>query len=240
MVIADDGNLLVSADYSQAELRTLAVLSGDEALIRVYEQGLDLHKEVAAYMYNVKPEDVTKEQRQTAKSVSFAIVYGGGAQVISGQLGVPISDGEKFVTAFYARFPTVKVWSENQFKTALDVGCIKSPSGRLRRFPFVPDSDIEEVRKQSINSPVQATASDAMLMSLILLDQRFRDRPDMYSDCRIIMPLHDSLLIEVPAHKAEQVCELVKRAMAYAPSKLLDVSRVPFLVDAKISKTWGE
>jgi len=230
---AAPGNTLVSIDYSQAELRVLAVMSDDPTLRKIYIEGQDLHAEVAKDMFGTY--DVSKDQRAIAKAVNFGIVYGAGGGLIAAQFGISPEEGQDYVNKWFSKFPRVGDWRKEQFDFAIEHGYVETLTHRKKRFPLITSDQFHEVTKRAVNTPIQGTASDCMLLALIQIDEWIGGFHGM-----IVLPLHDSIMFEIPT---EHIDEFIPRAVAVmeaAPAKLFDTKGIPFLCDAEYGQSWGD
>lgn len=225
---ASPGMVMIQADYSQAELRVAAVLSGDKNLQEIYYNGLDLHTEVATDSYGV---DFTKEQRVRAKAVNFGILYGQEEFSFSQQLHIPIEEARRIINAWWHRFPQVRVWVKEQHRTILRDGYLTTAVGRKRRFHLITDENKHHTLKEGVNCLVQSPASDLCLYSLIKLN----DVPWLHT----LLTVHDSILFETTPQYVEQAMSLIKKTMEGAASDLLGWN-FPFVVDLSTGDRWGE
>lgn len=210
-----DDELLV-ADYSQIELRLLAHLSDDEALIRFFQEDKDIHAATAAEVFGVNLAEVTPELRQRAKAVNFGIVYGISAFGLAEQLGIPGEEAQKYIDLYFERFPAVKKYRQKAIENAYREGYVTTLLGRRRSLPEL-HSHIYSVRnfgeRLAINTPLQGTAADIIKIAMVRLDQRFEK--DRFSS-RMVLQVHDELVFEVTPAEKETITELVRREMENA------------------------
>lgn len=228
---ASPGRVLMQADYSQAELRVAAVLSGDAALQQIYKDGIDLHSETAEEFYGPK---FTKEQRVNAKTINFRILYGGEAFGFSQQLAITEREAQKYINYFWNRFPQLHTWVKLTQKRTLRDGELVSPFGRKRRFHIVTPENRLHTLKEAVNFMIQSPAGDLTLWSLIHLWE--------VMDRKRAMPViegHDSLVFDVEKGYAKEFAQLCKRVMESASSLALDW-RLPFTVDIETGYRWGD
>jgi DNA polymerase-1 len=244
---APKGWYFMEADYSQIELRVIAMLSGDPTLRRVYLTGGDAHTKTASEISGVAPQLLTKEQRKKAKPVNFGFAYGMGegkfVDYARDNYDVHYSPEEAAAVRrrFFSTYARLPAWHERQRRLARRYGHVSSPIGRVRHLPDIYSSDrgvAGEAERQAINSPVQSFASDLMLMSLVLLDRRFR--PDT---ARIVGTVHDALLFEVRKRALEEVAPVIRETMEDM-SPLMDwfgcEVDVPIKVEITYGKYWGD
>ncbi len=233
--IAPEGYSLISADYSQIELRILASVSGDENLRKAFERGEDIHTKTACAIFGIKPEEVTHDHRRKAKVVNFGIVYGMSAYGLSQELGIDVHDAHKFITKYFETYPGVKKWIENTLSFARQNGYVRTLLGR-RRYVEGINSKNARVRqfeeRVAINMPIQGTAADMIKIAMINIDKRFeKESPKS----KIILQIHDELVFEVPDEEVDKVKEIISYEMENAlPLK------VPVKVDIGVGKNLYE
>ena len=225
---ASPGHVLIQADYSQAELRMAAVLSGDEGLSNIYYTGRDFHSETCTNFYG---PDFTKEQRVTAKTINFRILYGGEAYGFSQQLHISQSEAQEYIDWWWAQFPDVKKWVRKNHRKILQEGVLESATGRRRRFHLITDENRHHTLKEGINFLIQSPASDLCLWSLIQLNEV----PFLHT----LLTVHDSILFETPQVYVEESMHIIKKAMEGAASDLLGWG-FPFTIDMQTGQRWGE
>lgn len=230
---AAPGMKLVVADYSQIELRVLAHLSGDENLIKVFREGKDIHTQTAAWMFGLDLDQVRGEQRRAAKTINFGVLYGMSAHRLSNELAIPYAEAERFIERYFASYPRVRAWIEQVLADARQKGYVETMFGR-RRFVADLDSRIRSVReaaeRMAFNMPVQGTAADLMKLAMVKL------QPELEGlEAHLVLQVHDELLVEAPAHKAEQVAGVVREVMQKAWAL-----EVPLEVGTGIGENWLE
>jgi DNA polymerase-1 len=233
--VAERGCLLLSADYSQIELRVLAHLSKDQTLIDTFRRGEDVHDRTAREVFgplSILPPD---EQRRVSKMVNYALLYGKSAFTLAKDIGVSKTQAGEFIEAYFARYPSVRRFIDDTIARARETGMVRTLLGRLRRLPDLrsPNFPIRaEAERQAMNTPVQGSAADLIKKAMIDLHRELRRRG---LKSRLILQIHDELLLEVPENEAEEAKELVRRIMEGALA--LDV---PLVVDARLGTTWAE
>jgi DNA polymerase-1 len=209
--IAEEGHLLVALDYSQIELRVLAHLSGDENLIRVFREGKDIHTETAAWMFGVPPEGVDGAMRRAAKTVNFGVLYGMSAHRLSQELSIPYEEAAAFIERYFQSFPKVRAWIAKTLEEGRKKGYVETLFGRRR---YVPDLNArvksvrEAAERMAFNMPVQGTAADLMKLAMVKLFPRLRPL-----GVRILLQVHDELVLEAPKARAEEAAQLAKETM---------------------------
>lgn len=225
---ASPGHILIQADYSQAELRVAAVLSGDENLRGIYYNDLDLHTEIATEFYTAS---FTKEQRVRAKAVNFGILYGQEAYSFAQQHHIPQSEAEGLIKAWWRRFPEVRKWVRENHRKILRDGMLESATGRRRRFHLITDENRHHTLKEGVNFLVSSPASDLCLWSLIQLHE--------VPFLNILLTVHDSILFETKPEHVEESMQIIKETMEGAANELLGWS-FPFKADMTVGERWGE
>lgn len=235
--VASPGCVLVSADYSQIELRILAHLSGDERLIEAFRRGEDVHTAIAAVVSGLGPDSVSSDQRRQAKVINYGIVYGMGAQKLAQATGLTVPAAKQFIASYFAQFTRVKSYLERCIEDAETQGYVTTLLGRQRPVSFGAKSSgsttsFVNARNIAVNSPIQGSASDLIKLAMIAIDQ---EMPKVARDAKMLLQVHDELLFECPADQANSLVELVRSRMESA----LEL-RVPLVVDVGVGKTWLE
>ena len=231
--IPEDGYCFVDADYSQVELRILASLSGDENLIRAYRDSLDIHTLTAARVFHVEPEDVTPEMRRNAKAVNFGIVYGISAFGLGEDLSISRKEALDYINTYFATYPGVKSYLDRQVKEAKEKGYITTCFGRRRPVPELRSSNFMERsfgERVAMNSPIQGTAADIMKIAMNRVEEKLKG-----TGARIVLQVHDELLVEVPKQDADMVAGILKTEMEHAADL-----PVPLSVDVNTGADWNE
>ncbi len=233
--VAEPGNKLVSADYSQIELRIAAHLAKDKKMVQVFKQGQDIHTSTAAFIFDVAPDQVSPDQRRSAKEVNFGILYGMGAWGLSERTGLSRTEAQDFIDRYFKAYPKVAEWVEQTKAEAHSQGYVTTILGRRRNLPEV-NSGMAQVRaaaeRMAVNLPVQGTAADLMKMAMVSVAAKL---PSVSKQARMIMQVHDELVFEVPAAEVEQVARVVKHEMEQA----LELT-VPIVVEVKVGDNWSE
>ncbi|HUT01554.1 MAG TPA: DNA polymerase I [Phycisphaerae bacterium] len=233
--VAPPGCVLLSADYSQVELRVLAHLCGDETLAAAFRAGQDIHRAVAAEVFGVSPEDVTPEQRARAKTVNFGIIYGQTAFGLSISLRIPRRQAAEFISRYRSRFPKIDEFLGRCIRAAKGQGYVETIFGRRRRIPEIDARDPQHraaAERLAINSVVQGSAADLIKQAMVNIARRI-DREHRPS--RMLLQIHDELLFELPEGALEPEREMIVEEMAGAIK--LDV---PLNVDVGVGKNWME
>lgn len=240
--------VIVQFDYSQLELRILAVFSQDDNLIALYRSGADLHKAIAAEAFGVAIEQVTKDQRTASKKIQFGVVYQESARGLSEDLraeGINMSEDEcqKFIDKYFRRFPKVEKWIKDIKKYAKRNKLVKTLTGRIRHLPTVDSiekSIANEALRQAVNAPIQSTGSDCTLMSLILINKWLRETGKR---SRIMVTVHDSIVLDCPKDEVLEVSRKVKHIMenlAQYNEFYSFLGDVPIVSEMEIGYSYGE
>ena len=229
------GYIYVDADYSQIELRVLSHVAQDETLINSFKNGEDIHKQVASQVFNTPLEEVTKEQRSHAKAVNFGIVYGISDYGLSEQIGVPVKVAKQYIQNYFEKYPQIKKFEEEIIEKAKKEGYVDTLYGRRRYIPEINSSSYM-VRQFGIriatNTPIQGTAADIMKIAMINVYNRIKKEK---LKTKIVLQIHDELLLESPIEEKEQVKEILKTEMENA-IKLL----VPLTAEVSEANNWEE
>lgn len=234
--VAGPGNKLVSADYSQFELRLSAAMSHDEELIDMFNRDVDIHTATAAQVYRREPEDVTKQMRRTAKAVNFGILYGMSPHGLMVATGMTFEQAHNFIKEYMDfRKPLVGYLEELKTRARKD-GYVETLLGRRRPMPDIHSSNFavrSAAERAAINMPIQGTEADLMKMAMIKVDEVFREQE---VKCKQLLQIHDSILVECPEELAEETAATLKRVMEGIYPEL----PVKLTVDTSIGQNWGE
>jgi DNA polymerase-1 len=230
--VAEEGHVLVIADYSQIELRILAEVSEDPAFVGAFQRGEDLHRVTAATMYNVPMEEVTKEERSAAKRINFGLMYGRGARSLSAQLGTDEERGRQLIDEYFANYPKVQRFLQRTANRAVRDRTLRTLAGRVRKFGNIPVSDDRgALRREAMNFPIQGASADIAKLALGYIRQELRDL-----DARLINCIHDEFVVECAESEASEVSERTKVAMIQAGEDVL--KKVPVEVEVAVSREW--
>ena len=233
--VAPAGRLLVAADYSQIELRILAHLSGDEALIEVFRRGEDIHQATAAKIFGIDPGLVSPDQRRGAKTINFGILYGMGPFALAGQLGVSQAEAKEFIAAYFRRFPKIKGCLDGILEEARATGRTRTIFGRERPIPGLSDRNHavrSNAERMAMNAPFQGSAADLIKKAMVDLEGRLAETAPT---AHLLLQVHDELVLECDEADAEAVGALASRTMAGA-ARLA----VPLTVDVGSGRNWAE
>ena len=231
--VAKKGNLLVSADYSQFELRLAAVLANDKPLIETFEKDLDIHTKTASEVFGVPIDEVSKDQRRVAKIINFSVLYGVGAHNLSGTIGVGFYEAKKYIEEYFNAHKPIRELMDNTLKKAQDEGFVETFFGRRRPMPDIKSSNfmIREMAKRAAqNMPIQGTEADLMKRAMLAVDEKIV-KAGLGEQ---ILQIHDSILVEVSAENAKNVAEILKQQMENVVPEL----NVKLKVEVSIGKDW--
>jgi DNA polymerase-1 len=231
LFVASDGRVLLNADYSQAELRTIGKLSGDPEFRRVYREGIDFHALVAERFYG---PGFTKENRQTAKNINFGVAYLQTPETFQEKHDIPVEEARPFVKWWWEQFPAVREWTNNVGRQVVSVGEVVSPFGNKRRFPIITKENKNACIREGINFLPQNIAAWLCLFSLVELVSECD-----FSIAAVLLNVHDSLLFDVRTEHLCDVAHRVKTVMEAAPKRALGWDDFPFTVDLQIGPNWG-
>lgn len=229
--VAAPDHTFVGADYSQVELRVMAHLSGDEAFVTAFRAGRDIHRETAARIFGVEAEDVTPSMREQAKTINFATIYGQGPIALARQLDISRTQASEFIAGYFERFAGVAAYLDEMREVARRQGYVETLTGRRRYIPEIRSRNAG-IRgygeRTATNSPIQGSAADLIKVSMIRLHERLAG-----TDARMLLQVHDELLVEAPEADAEEIGRIVREEMEGAVE--LDV---PLRVDLGIGRNW--
>lgn len=226
-------NLILAADYSQIELRVLAHLSGDEALLRAFQQQEDIHTATAAEVFGCSPGEVTPEIRRRAKAVNFGIVYGISDYGLAQSLGIPREEAREYIARYFQRYPGVKRYLEETIARARETGYVTTILKRRRSLPelFSPNRNLRQFgERTAMNTPVQGSAADLIKLGMVAVDQELRQRK---LAAKMILQVHDELIFDVPQPEVPEVALIAKNCLENAYPL-----RVPLKVEIKIGPDW--
>ena len=224
----------MSADYSQIELRILAHLSGDEALIKAFNDGKDIHRFTAAEVLGKSQDEVTSEERSHAKAVNFGIIYGISDFGLSRDLGITRQEAKNYIELYFSRYPKVKEYMDNMVKEAHETGKVRTMFGRMRELPDINSRNFNRrsfAERTAMNTPIQGTAADIIKLAMnkvesILEDKKFKSR--------LLLQVHDELVLEVINDELDAIQTLLKETM----ESIVEL-HVPLIVDVHNAENWA-
>ena len=232
----DENHSILAADYSQIELRLLAHVSGDEALIAAFNDDIDIHTVTASKIFDVAPEDVTKEMRRKAKAVNFGLIYGQTRYGLASALGITPFEAQTFIDKYFKQYPKINTYITNTLIQAHEAGYVETIYGRKRYLGEELNSRNAKIRefaeRAAVNAPLQGSAADLIKMAMIELDKSLTEKN---LPAKMLLQVHDELVLEVRNDMLDEVQNVVVEAM-----ELSQPLRVPLKVDVKIGKTWKD
>ena len=224
----------MSADYSQIELRILAHLSGDEALIKAFNDDKDIHRFTAAEVLGKSQDEVTSEERSHAKAVNFGIIYGISDFGLSRDLGITRQEAKNYIELYFSRYPKVKEYMDNMVKEAHETGKVRTMFGRMRELPDINSRNFNRrsfAERTAMNTPIQGTAADIIKLAMnkvesILEEKTFKSR--------LLLQVHDELVLEVVTEELDAIQTLLKETM-----ESIVALHVPLIVDVHNAENWA-
>jgi DNA polymerase-1 len=233
--IAPPGDRLMAADYSQIELRIMAHISGDEHLRHAFANSTDVHRATAAEVFGVQPEQVTPEQRRSAKAINFGLIYGMSAFGLGQQLGIPRERAQLYIDLYFARYPGVKNYMEQTRLSAKEKGYVETLFGRRLYLPDIGARNAQRrqyAERTAINAPMQGTAADIIKRAMITVDHWIQETR---APVRMVMQVHDELVFEVEESYVEQAAREIRQRMCHAAEL-----SIPLEVDIGVGANWDE
>jgi DNA polymerase-1 len=233
--IAPPGSVIASADYSQIELRIMAHLSDDEALLKAFHEGVDVHKATAAEIFGLSPDEISSEQRRYAKVINFGLIYGMSAFGLAKALGIDNTAAKNYIDRYFQRFSGVKRYMEETRAMAKQMGFVQTVFGRRLYLPEInsPNGPRRSgAERAAINAPMQGTAADLIKMSMVSV-QNTLDQESRVT--KMIMQVHDELVFEVPVDEVDWLREAIPRLMAGVASL-----KVPLLAELGVGPNWDQ
>jgi DNA polymerase I len=236
--VAGPGNTLVSADYSQIELRVLAHIADIPQLKHAFAEGLDIHAMTASEMFGVPVKDMPSDVRRRAKAINFGIIYGISAFGLANQLGIPRDEAGAYIQTYFQRFPGIRDYMDETKKRAHERGYVETIFGRRIHYPEINTKNPGvrgNLERAAINAPIQGSAADIIRRAMIRMPGALSDAG--LSSARMLLQVHDELVFEVAQREADALIAVAKRVMESAASPAVDLS-VPIHVDAKAAANW--
>ena len=232
--VAAPGKLLISADYSQIELVVFAHLSGDPELRKAFVDGADVHRRTAALILGKEEADVSPQERRAAKTINFGVIYGMGAFRLAQELGIPRAEAQKFIDAYFARYAGVAAFIRNTIEATKRDGYVATILGRRRPVPLINSRNANErqaAERIAVNTPIQGSAADIMKQAMLRVNAVIQKS---YPEARLLLQVHDELILEAPEDIAPAVAAAVEEAMTNAHALSL-----PLRVGVELARNWG-
>lgn len=233
--VAGKGKKIISADYSQIELRLIAEISEEENMIKAFQNGEDIHASTAAKLFNVPLDEVTKTQRSQAKTVNFGIIYGQGAFALAEQTGLSRTEAKQLIDSYYETYPKLKAFMAEQVRKAREIGYVETILGRKRHLKDINSNNFVvkgHAERNAVNAPIQGSAADIIKIAMIKIDEVF-EKENIQT--KMLLQVHDELLFEAPEEEVEKVTQLIKTEMESAIE-----TKVPLLVEVGVGNNWLE
>ena len=233
--VANPGNKIISADYSQIELRLIAEISNEENMIKAFQDGEDIHVSTASKLFNIPLEEVTKTQRSQAKTVNFGILYGQGAFALGEQTGLSRTEAKEMIASYYETYPKLKKFMADQVTKAQDLGYVETILNRKRHLKDINSANFvvkAHAERNAVNAPIQGSAADVIKLAMIKIDQKLTEQN---LKTKMLLQVHDELLFEAPIDEVESAKILIKTEMENAFE-----TKVPLLVEVGVGDNWLE
>jgi DNA polymerase-1 len=234
--IAEKGNLLLSVDYSQIELRIVAHMAQDEAMLAAFRAGEDIHATTAAAVYDIPLQNVTKDMRRHAKAINFGLIYGMSAFGLMHSTGLTLAESEDFVKAYFRKFPGIKKYLDGIRRQAAEIGYVETLLGRRRYFPALQGKQNVQMKnreeREAINAPIQGTAADIMKIAMLKIPPAIKSAG---LKAKMLLQVHDELVLEAPKKEIEATARLIRETMADAYPM-----SIPLETEARAGVNWGE
>jgi DNA polymerase I len=234
--IADKGNVLLSVDYSQIELRIVAHMAEDEAMLAAFRAGEDIHATTAAAIYDIELDQVTKDMRRHAKAINFGLIYGMSAFGLTRSTELTLAEAEDFVKAYFRKFPGVKKYLDGMRRQAAEIGYVETLLGRRRYFPALQGKSNVQMKnreeREAINAPIQGTAADIMKIAMLKIPDALKAAG---LKAKMLLQVHDELVLECPEKEMHKTAQVVQETMANAYPM-----SIPLETEARAGVNWGE
>ena len=237
--VPEDGAVLISADYSQIELRLVAHIAGEESMIAAFRDGVDIHAQTASEVFSVPLKDMTPETRRRAKAINFGIIYGISGFGLARQLGIPQGEASDYIKAYFERFPGIRTYMDDMKQKAKDDGFVETLFGRRLYIAGITSKNGAHrgfAERQAINAPIQGTAADIIKQAMVRMPDALGKAK---SPARMLLQVHDELIFECPADAADEAIGHIRSVMESAASPALDLA-VPLIAEASTGKSWDE
>lgn len=233
--VAGEGKKIISADYSQIELRLIAEISNEENMIQAFQNGEDIHASTASKLFDIPLEEVSKVQRSQAKTVNFGIIYGQGAFALAEQTGLSRTEAKHMIEAYFETYPRLKKYMAEQVEKARNVGYVETILNRKRHLKDINSANFvvkAHAERNAVNAPIQGSAADVIKLAMIKIDRKLSE---LNLETKMLLQVHDELLFEAPEDEVETAMALIKEEMESAFE-----TRVPLLVEVGVGDNWLE
>ncbi|MBF1097251.1 MAG: DNA polymerase I, partial [Riemerella sp.] len=233
--VAEEGKKIISADYSQIELRLIAELSGEDNMIKAFQNGEDIHASTASKLFKIPLDQVDKTQRSQAKTVNFGIIYGQGAFALAEQTGLSRTEAKQMIDSYYENYPKLKIFMTEQVEKARKNGFVETILGRKRHLKDINSNNFVvrgHAERNAVNAPIQGSAADIIKVAMIDIDRALSEGG---FKTKMLLQVHDELLFEVPEEEIEPIKALIKEKMESAVK-----TKVPLIVEVGVGNNWLE
>ena len=233
--VAEEGKKIISADYSQIELRLIAELSGEDNMIKAFQNGEDIHASTASKLFKIPLDQVDKTQRSQAKTVNFGIIYGQGAFALAEQTGLSRTEAKQMIDSYYENYPKLKIFMTEQVEKARKNGFVETILGRKRHLKDINSNNFVvrgHAERNAVNAPIQGSAADVIKVAMINIDRALSEGG---FKTKMLLQVHDELLFEVPEEEIEPIKALIKEKMESAVK-----TKVPLIVEVGVGNNWLE
>ena len=233
--VAEEGKKIISADYSQIELRLIAELSGEDNMIKAFQNGEDIHASTASKLFKIPLDQVDKIQRSQAKTVNFGIIYGQGAFALAEQTGLSRTEAKQMIDSYYENYPKLKIFMTEQVEKARKNGFVETILGRKRHLKDINSNNFVvrgHAERNAVNAPIQGSAADVIKIAMIDIDRALSEGG---FKTKMLLQVHDELLFEVPEEEIEPIKALIKEKMESAVK-----TKVPLIVEVGVGNNWLE
>ncbi|KFF27135.1 DNA polymerase I [Chryseobacterium vrystaatense] len=233
--VSGEGKKIISADYSQIELRLIAEISGENNMIKAFQDGEDIHASTAAKLFKIPLEEVSKTQRSQAKTVNFGIIYGQGAFALAEQTGLSRTEAKQMIEAYFLTYPKLKEYMAEQVSKARQIGYVETILGRKRHLKDINSNNFVvrgHAERNAVNAPVQGSAADVVKLAMIKIDKELKEQE---LQTKMLLQVHDELVFEAPVDEIERASKLIKTEMESALE-----TQVPLLVEVGVGNNWLE
>ena len=233
--VANPGNKIIAADYSQIELRLIAAISEEENMIKAFQEGEDIHASTASKLFNIPLEEVTKTQRSQAKTVNFGILYGQGAFGLAEQTGLTRTEAKEMIANYFETYPQLKKYMAGQVQKAQEMGYVETILNRKRHLKDINSANFvvkAHAERNAVNAPIQGSAADVIKLAMIKIDEQLTEQN---LKTKMLLQVHDELVFEAPESEVEEASALIKKEMEAAYE-----TTVPLLVEVGVGDNWLE
>ena len=233
--VAEEGKKIISADYSQIELRLIAELSDEDNMIKAFQNGEDIHASTASKLFKIPLDQVDKTQRSQAKTVNFGIIYGQGAFALAEQTGLSRTEAKQMIDSYYENYPKLKIFMTEQVEKARKNGFVETILGRKRHLKDINSNNFVvrgHAERNAVNAPIQGSAADVIKIAMIDIDKALSEGG---FKTKMLLQVHDELLFEVPEEEIEPIKALIKEKMESAVK-----TKVPLIVEVGVGNNWLE